>query len=355
MVKGKVTRPAYGNGDGVLSLTATVTKGTVTKSKTYPASVKQAGMTDTQVVMADKTWLDIAGKEAVRRNLFLQSVGPNGSVITWVSSAPLTVDNIGTVVRPANGSAATAVTMTATIKKGIITETKVIPLSVVAWTNEEEVDLDLTAISWESIKGLNAIRTEINTDLTLPTKGAHGSLIAWTSTAADAISATGKVVRPSFSEGDRTVSLTGFVSKGDVTKTVYFMANKVMKLPITNLEAVVRSISVVDASVIKGDNVSLNQVVENMILPKNVVSISPEAATVSLAWAVMTAGGAADPTNPNLKVVDAGTHFVAQVTRPAVGETNAETVLQLVASSNASAGPEYSQNKSFPMTIIKQA
>ena len=174
MVKGKVTRPVYGNGDGVLSLTATVTKGAVTKSKTYPASVKQAGMTDTQIVMADKTWLDIAGKEAVRNNLFLQSVGPNGSVITWASSTPLVVDTIGTVVRPANGSAAAAVTMTATIEKGAITETKVIPLSVVAWTNDEEVDLDLAAISWESIKGLNAIRTEINTDLLLPTAGAHG-------------------------------------------------------------------------------------------------------------------------------------------------------------------------------------
>ena len=181
------------------------------------------------------------------------------------------------------------------------------------------------------------------------------SVITWMSTAPDAISTAGKVVRPSFSEGDRTVSLTGFVAKGDVTKTIYFMATKVMKLPITNLEAVTRSVSVVDASVIKGDNISLNQVVENMILPKNVTAISPEAATVSLVWSVMTAGGAADPTNPNLKVVDAGTHFVAQVTRPAVGETNAEVVLQMVSSSNASAGPEYSQNKSFPMTIIKQA
>jgi hypothetical protein len=354
MIKGKVHRPAYGSGDGVLTLTASVTKGTVTKTKVYNASVKEAGMTDNQVVVADKAWLDIPGKTGLKNNIVLPLVGPNGSTITWASSVEATIGTDGTVVRPSNGQQNATVKLTASITKGTVTDTKEITCTVLPWTDEEEVDIALAAINWDAIRGTNSVKTEITTDLVLSTTGERGTQVAWASSAPTVINTSGVVTRPSYTDGDRTVSLTCSVNKGTVTKTIYFMALKVIKLPITNLEAVTRAATVVDASVIKGSNIDLNNVTTDLTLPKTITDLAPECNTVSLTWKVVKADGTDDKTNPNITVIDSGNFYTAKITRPDAAGANAAVILQMMAASNASAGNEYSQNKSFNIVVLKQ-
>lgn len=136
MINGKVTRPLYGDGDGLLTLAATISKGTVTKVKTFNASVREAGMTSTQRVAADKIWLDIPGKDAIISDINLPYLSPNDSTITWGSSDEDTITSNGNVTRPANGEGITTVLMTAVITNGAVTDTQVITCKVLPWTDQ---------------------------------------------------------------------------------------------------------------------------------------------------------------------------------------------------------------------------
>ncbi|MDO8649926.1 MAG: hypothetical protein Q7K33_01280, partial [Candidatus Berkelbacteria bacterium] len=61
----------------------------------------------------------------------LPSTGANGSIITWVSNTPSVVSNNGqTINRPAFASGNATVTITATITKGVVTDTKTFSLTV---------------------------------------------------------------------------------------------------------------------------------------------------------------------------------------------------------------------------------
>ncbi len=75
----------------------------------------------------------------------LPAVGTGGSVITWSSSSTAVVSNNGqTITRPVQGSASPVVTLTATIKKGLITRTKDFTLTVMPLSNQAP---DFTAIA----------------------------------------------------------------------------------------------------------------------------------------------------------------------------------------------------------------
>jgi hypothetical protein len=352
MTKGKVVRPAYGSGDGALTLTASITKGTVTKTKVYNASVKEAGMTDNQCVMSDLANLKINGADAVRTNITLPTVGTNGSAISWASDKDTACTGAGIVTRPANGQPNATVVLTATIEKGTVKETKPFTITVLAWTDAEEVPLDAAEITWEAIKNLNVSKTDVTTDLKLPVTGTRGSTITWVSSAATVITTAGKVTRPDYTTGDMTVSLTANVTKNSVTIAVYILGLKVTKLPITNLEAVTKAISLVESSVIKGTNPSLDQVTTNLTLPKTIGDLSGDCSSIVIAWAV-TKDGKSVTDNPNMTIITNENNFTAVVKRPASTEANAVLSLEATFSSSSAAGSEFSANNSFTITILK--
>ncbi|MDD9265470.1 immunoglobulin-like domain-containing protein [Paenibacillus sp. GCM10023248] len=90
---------------------------------------------DLKSVALDKAALDIGyanGDSAsqVTQSIILNASGTNGSTITWSSSAPLLVSTDGTVTRPPYTSGDATVTLTATISKGAVTDTKTFTLKV---------------------------------------------------------------------------------------------------------------------------------------------------------------------------------------------------------------------------------
>ncbi|NHC46685.1 immunoglobulin-like domain-containing protein [Motilibacter aurantiacus] len=128
-VTGRVTRPALGQPDATVVLTATVRKGTDSvTTRQIPVTVK-AQFDDAQAVDRDTFDLDLYKTDDVRGNIDLPATGEFGSTITWTSTTDL-VGPTGEVTRPAYGRPAVTGTLTATITKGSASQTKSFPVTV---------------------------------------------------------------------------------------------------------------------------------------------------------------------------------------------------------------------------------
>lgn len=125
---GKVTRPSFTTGDKTVKLTATITKGAAKETKEFEVKVLKLAPTDAEAVAADKaevalTFADGEDKDNVTKDIKLVAPANNGSTITWASDAPTVVDNTGKVTQPAKAVGDKTVKLTATVKKGSVTET----------------------------------------------------------------------------------------------------------------------------------------------------------------------------------------------------------------------------------------
>lgn len=103
------------------------------KSKTILVTDAGGGMTDAEAVATDKAELQIdyaAGDSAsyVTQNLGLPTTGTYGTTIEWQSDHPDIVSAIGVVTPPAD---TTAVILTATIAKGVESDTRQFTLTVI--------------------------------------------------------------------------------------------------------------------------------------------------------------------------------------------------------------------------------
>ena len=70
-------------------------------------------------------------------------------------------------------------------------------------------------LTWDAIKGTNTARDGVRTDLVLPTSGANGTTIAWTTSNATYISDAGVVTR--HNDDNQDVKLTATITKGSAT------------------------------------------------------------------------------------------------------------------------------------------
>ncbi|WP_138754449.1 immunoglobulin-like domain-containing protein [Paenibacillus sinopodophylli] len=120
---GVVTRPELGEPDVGVVLTATIKRGNAVETKTFNATVL-AQLADADAVATDKAALVLPDLSAVTAKLTLPKAGPNQTVISWKSDFPVNLRPDGMVSRPANGKGDLAVTLTATITRGTVTETK---------------------------------------------------------------------------------------------------------------------------------------------------------------------------------------------------------------------------------------
>ena len=130
----KVTRPAAGAGDAAVTLTATFTVGSETRTQTYPVLVTQQ-LSDTEKVSRDLAAVSIRNLDNIRGNFSVPTTGAEGSSIAWsiaaggeanaelrdgVRADSRTVE----VKRPAAGSPAVDVQLTATATNGTAKSTR---------------------------------------------------------------------------------------------------------------------------------------------------------------------------------------------------------------------------------------
>jgi uncharacterized repeat protein (TIGR02543 family) len=133
---GIVVRPSYSTGDVQVQLTATVERGTAMETRVFSLNVVKLPQNDAEAVAADKAALEVsfAGLDSadnVTQNVILASSGASGTTITWQSSIPQTISNAGIVTRPDyTGESEVQAILTATISKGVASETKPFILTV---------------------------------------------------------------------------------------------------------------------------------------------------------------------------------------------------------------------------------
>ena len=120
---GKVTRPAYGSSDVTVTLTATFSKGGVTRTKTFTVTVP-AGMDDNTSVTADMEALDIKGHlDNLMTNLYLPTKGHEGSTISWTSSHPEYLSHEGVLLKQ-SPDGKQHVQLTAKVSKGTASQSR---------------------------------------------------------------------------------------------------------------------------------------------------------------------------------------------------------------------------------------
>ncbi|WP_128379321.1 family 43 glycosylhydrolase [Streptomyces cavernae] len=179
----------------------------------------------TQGVADDKAALTLGDTSAVVSDLTLPAKGTaGGSTITWASDNTSVVSATGKVTRPASGEPDGQATLTATLKKGTVTDTKSFDITVPAAfddaTATERAAEALTVHNLDDVRG----------NLTLPATGDYATKVSWSSAKPDVIDADGVVHRPAHSDGGTTVELTAKVTKGDAEASRVFTA-KVPELP----------------------------------------------------------------------------------------------------------------------------
>ncbi|WCN39674.1 cadherin-like beta sandwich domain-containing protein [Aneurinibacillus uraniidurans] len=217
---GAVTRPTHSQGDQTITLTATITKGGESDTKSFTVTVKALAETDTEAVAAAKAALDIgyAGGDSassVTQNVTLGTTGANGTTVSWSSSnlGVLAVD--GTVTRPSNADGNKTVILTASINKGSVTDTKEFNLTVIALSLSPPVNVPITGVSLDqSTLSLTAGgATGTLTAAVLPANATNKKII-WSSSDQSVATVLGGVVTP-LQKGTTTITVT---SESDPTK-----------------------------------------------------------------------------------------------------------------------------------------
>ncbi|WP_405522138.1 family 43 glycosylhydrolase [Streptomyces canus] len=178
-----------------------------------------------QGVSDDKAALSLGDTSGVTADLDLPKTGTaGGSTITWASDNTEVVSGSGKVTRPAAGEPDGHATLTATLKKGTVTDTKSFDVTVLPdfddATATERAAQSLTVHNLDDVRG----------NLSLPATGAYDTKVAWSSADEKVIEKDGVVHRPAHGDGSTTVALTATVARGEAKATRTFTA-KVPELP----------------------------------------------------------------------------------------------------------------------------
>jgi hypothetical protein len=225
-IDGDVHRPSYIEGDAIVTLTATITKGTASDTKTFTVTVLKLPQSDAEAVTEAKE--DLTGDSILGTNLSLDTVtdnlnlytsGSEDTTIQWASSDDSVIATNGTVHRPGFLEGDAIITLTATISKGSVSDSKTFTVTVLKLSiSDLEAVVDALNLLTESyIQKLNNLYlTDVTIDLMLPTTiGSYGVSISWNSENLAHLESNGKVKRPLFGKGDtEPILLTATVTKG---------------------------------------------------------------------------------------------------------------------------------------------
>lgn len=96
--------------------------------------------------------------------------------------------------------------------------------------------------------------SSVTKDISLPGEGLRNTQITWTTDNEERISRSGKVTRPSWLSGDEEVTVTASVYKGGMSDTIDFHLH-VIKLPMTDAEAVLLDKAAIEITYAAGDTV----------------------------------------------------------------------------------------------------
>ncbi|MFI7702495.1 family 43 glycosylhydrolase [Nonomuraea sp. NPDC049480] len=174
--------------------------------------------TVTAALAADKQALTLGDTGAVTADLTLPARAPGGSKVTWATSDESVITASGKVTRPPAGQPAARASLTATLARGTLTETKTFEITVLAQDDDGKIAEAAAAVL--KVHGIDDVRG----NLTLPVTGENGTTVAWVSDKPSVVTPTGEVTRPAHGAGAVTVKLIATVTKNAATATREFTA-----------------------------------------------------------------------------------------------------------------------------------
>ena len=155
-------------------------------------------------------------------NLYTQAEAD--SEIVWSSSMPSVISSSGVVNRPSSSEGDASVELTATLTNRQSTASKSITLQVLAEEFDPATALakDYDWLDFNLIANGNSHADNIIDNLRLPSIGAYGSSIDWSSYSTDLLTVGGYIRRPTAAAGDQSVVLIAELSHGDVATSKQF-------------------------------------------------------------------------------------------------------------------------------------
>lgn len=150
----------------------------------------------------------------VAGNMTLPTIGQHDVFIGWESSNPGIIAFNGTVNRPTYTTGDVNVTLTATLTIGDdweMTKTFTVKVLKAEPNASESVALDTAELTLGFEAGDSLLG--VTRSLTLPLTGSNGTTISWLSNTPGVIANGGTVNRPSFEEGNQSVTLTATIAK----------------------------------------------------------------------------------------------------------------------------------------------
>jgi len=240
-IDGSVTRPAYGGSNISVTLTATLQKGDAELHKTFNLTVLSLEKNDADSVKEAKNALTFEmirlenlQENRITSNLNLITKGVSDSSILWISSNTAVINSNGNITQPTTTEGNKIVTLKAIISKGDASDSKSFTLTVLAQIDEGKSDSESVlsaknALTFDVIKNLNSLASEIKSSLNLVTTGSDGTSIAWSSDKSAVINNSGIVVR---TESNESVVLTATITKGVEEATVTFALTVLAEEPV---------------------------------------------------------------------------------------------------------------------------
>ena len=223
---GMVTRPEVGQLDAQVVLTATLYKGMVTNTKPFMLTVLAIPDPNIVVVSNARSVLQIElrgqATNGIISNIGLTNLGTNGVMISWSSSHPSTIATDGMVTRPLYAEGNQSVVLTASLSKGMVTNTKPFTLTVLTLPDPNIAAVSNARDALEIIYAEGESSNNVKKNIGLTNLGTGGVMVSWSSSHPSTIATSGRVTRPAFGEPDQMVSLTAMLYKGEVTNTNVF-------------------------------------------------------------------------------------------------------------------------------------
>ncbi|WP_201318930.1 immunoglobulin-like domain-containing protein [Paenibacillus sp. EPM92] len=213
---GDVNRPAAGQPDAIVTLTATIISGAESLTKPFTVIVVAEG--DKGDVAADRAQLDLGEISQVTSSLYLPDFGQHGSRIAWASSNPAVISVTGDVYRPGTGQLDAAVQLTASLTKGAESDTKSFTVNVKAKSVDEE--MVLSAAEALDLGNTRAVTNHLALPISIA--GMPNVVLTWASSDPMVVDFQGRVERPCLGEPNVTVALTAKISSGTASVTRTF-------------------------------------------------------------------------------------------------------------------------------------
>ena len=223
---------------------------------------------------ADLILAENSSPQEVATNLYLPTTLENGVSVEWQSNRDSIIKANGEVTVQPTSVGKQEVKLSAILKKGSVTKTKVFQFTVI----EDQAAYDSLLPTYEGfqeamILASNSERTAIVADLSLPTSLEDGTKVSWHSSSADVLSPEGIVTRPTDTEGNADVTLTATFRKGQAELTKVFQVT-VMSEAFESNQAAYEAFAEFNDQDLLGDNLSRQEIISDLTLPETYKGVS---------------------------------------------------------------------------------